>query len=486
MNTATTIKNRARDRRFRLAAGWWLACALSAAPLAHAGVDITSDVSVGVVKTDNVTLAVTDKQSATVYELIPSVTIAQQSSRVSSNAALRVEGYRYSESGGNEVYQILDGMVRIAPDPDNFFLDLGVGRDQSIRDPTAPVPSSNLPITANRVDRDHVSFGPVFKYPISSGVMVNGSLQRTAVRFADPDLGGFAQDYDEDVTRLSFDNYRKEHGFTWATRYTGDKTDYMRFRPYEYRQAAVELGAWAGRTLRVFASGGKESAWDMPFDPSLADTFWELGVATRADKRIDAEIAAGERSFGSSRRVKLAVDFGRGKLQFDHTEEPTTEERNAFAVAFPTVGLQDLLTDPLNPERYISKLSRLSVSFKLSRANLSAGGFHQLREDRIRFDGTVLPDETQVGTFVVASRRFGAHTELALSVLRESRDLSGSESRDFTTSSVTVSHELSTRTKLSLDYRRDEDEPRTGGTNRYTANVLSLLLTRTFKHAANK
>src|SRR6185436_15661199 len=86
-----------------------------------------------------------------------------------------------------------------------------------------------------------------------------------------------------------------------------------------------ELGAWTGPRLRVFGSGGKESAWDKPFDPSLADGFWEVGVATRGDSRITAELAAGERSFGSSHRVALGVKFAHGSLSLGHSDEPTTQ-----------------------------------------------------------------------------------------------------------------------------------------------------------------
>jgi hypothetical protein len=484
----TTPTIRARDpRRGRPAAYWWLhAFALAAVSTAHADLQFVPQVSVGVAHTDNLTLASENEEPQTVYELIPAFTLAQQSPRVTSSAVYRAEGYRYSERDANSVYHILDGNLRVAPDPDNFFIDLGASRDQTTRDPAAPISRSNLPITTNRLNRDRAYFGPAFTYPLGGDASINGSFRRTRVRYDELDTGtSFARDFDLDAATLSLDNHRKERGFTWATRYTMDKTDYDLYRPYEYRQATVELGAWAGRRVRVFGSGGKESAWDVPFDPSLADGFWEVGFATRDDARITAELAAGERSFGSSRRASVTVMFGHGSLQLEHADQPTTQRRNQYRVGQPIPATpedpQDLLTNPTSAERYLSRLSTATLSFDLRRTTLLLAAFDEARQGRIQLDGTPLPDQQQTSVTLSASRRFGAHTELVLAARTNNRELSVGDRRDFRSTSLTTNYDLGPRTRLSLEYAYTTEDSNGAGLN-YTARLVSLLITRTFNN----
>ncbi|HUQ50747.1 MAG TPA: hypothetical protein VM692_00910, partial [Gammaproteobacteria bacterium] len=296
MATTPTMLERERSHA-RLAAYWLPACTLALAPVAYADLLFEPRVAVGVIHTDNLTLdSGDDPQAETVYEVVPSFRFEQESPRVSSSANYRVEGYRYSSLDADEVYNILYGRLRVEPDPDNFFLDLGASRDQAIRDLTAPIATSNLPISTNRMDRDEAYFGPSFTYPIGDNVTAGGQFRRTRVRYDEPETGfAFARDFDVDTTEFSLDNYQKELGFTWATRYSAEKTEYAFFPSYEYRQAAVEIGAWLGQRVRLFGTKGKESAWDTPFDPSLEDDFWEVGVATRDNDRFTAEVATGER-----------------------------------------------------------------------------------------------------------------------------------------------------------------------------------------------
>src|SRR6185295_17387566 len=52
---------------------------------------------------------------------------------------------------------------------------------------------------------------------------------------------------------------------------------------------------------------------------------WEVGVATRTDARITAELAAGQRSFGSSYRFAVDIKFEHGSLRLEHSDTPTTQ-----------------------------------------------------------------------------------------------------------------------------------------------------------------
>jgi len=464
-----------------------------------------------VAHTDNLTLASEDKEPQTVYEVIPSFRLAQKSPRVTSTASYRAEGYHYQERGENSVYNFINGDLRVAPDPDNFFLDLGASRDRTLVDPRVPVPSSSLPITTNLVNRDEAYFGPAFTYPLGTNVTADGGFRRTLIRYNEQDAGTpFAHDYDFDEAAFALDNYRKQRGLTWATRYASQKTEYTSFPSYEYRQASVELGAWAGPQMRVFGSGGKESAWDKPFDPSLADSFWEVGVATRTDARITAELAAGQRSFGSSRRVEVGIKFEHGSLRLQHSDAPTTQRPQSEQPVGPYIGSSgvgqpgisappssstgnggttaevppDLLTNLSVAERYLLRLSTMTLAFDLPRTELSLVAFDEQREQRIRLDGTPLPDESQTGVSLSALRRFGARTSLVLGVTNNHVESAVSAAQDWQLRSLTVNYDIGPRTRMSLEYAyTSQDSNLVGAGFDYSANVVTLLVTRTFNHS---
>ena len=191
---------------------------LGAASVANADLQFGGQVAAGLARTDNLTLARSDKESQTIYQLVPSFTLAQQSTRVTSSASYRVEGYRYSERQDSSVYDTLDGRLSVALDPNNFFLELGATRGQTAVSPEDPIPTSNILLSRNRADRDETFFGPTFQYPVGSSATVRGTYRRAHVQYGqvDPAFASLVRSFDTDIFTTSVDNYRKLRGFTWA------------------------------------------------------------------------------------------------------------------------------------------------------------------------------------------------------------------------------------------------------------------------------
>jgi uncharacterized protein (PEP-CTERM system associated) len=292
-----------------------LACAFGPL-LARAEVEIDPRISAAVSRTDNVTLATAGKASETVFELTPSIAITQSSARLQTSLNYHLQAYYYRDRSDTEFYHGLDLSGQVALDPDRLFVGFGANRSQVIRDPSGPAVFGNLPISSNRTDRDDYYVGPNFAYPFGANATARGSVTRTWVRYADaaPSLEFYARDFESDTFQLSFDNYRKEQGLTWAARVIEQQTDYGLFNPWEFRQASLELGAWVGTGLRLFVMGGKESAWDNPFDSSLADDFWEAGISKQAGERFSAELATGNRTYGTSSRASLSMALQNGRM----------------------------------------------------------------------------------------------------------------------------------------------------------------------------
>ncbi len=147
----------------------------------------------------------------------------------------------------------------------------------------------------------------------------------------------------------------------------------------------------------------------------------------------------------------------------------------------------DLLTNLSVAERYLLRLSTMSLTFDLPRTTLSLVAFDELREERIRLDGTPLPDESQTGVSLSASRRFGARTSLVLAVTNNHTESAISAPSDWRVRSLTTNYDIGPRTRLSLEYAyTSQDSNLVGAGFDYSANVVTLLVTRTFNHSVRE
>src|SRR6478736_5956348 len=130
---AIRVPNSGRARVFSFCS---LCACVYVASSARAELEFVPAISGGIAHTDNLTLASENEEPQTVYELIPTFRLSQHSPRVTSSASYRAEGYYYQQRGENAVYHFINGDLRVAPDPDNFFLDIGATCYWTIRDPS--------------------------------------------------------------------------------------------------------------------------------------------------------------------------------------------------------------------------------------------------------------------------------------------------------------------------------------------------------------
>ncbi len=441
--------------------------------------------AVGAINTDNVTLVPADPESASVLVLNPGFTYARESENLIADVAYRMDAYHYQERNEDEIHNVLDAELSFGMVPERFFLDVGASRSQAIVDPEGTIPFDNFAISDNRVDRDDAYGGLSFQSPIGESIVANGDLRRTFVRYADrlPTVGGL-DDYESDEAGLSFDNYRKGVGISWATRYAYHNVDYSvpLADSYQYQQAYVELGYWVNPGTRLFVVGGKESPWDSPGEYGLEDTLWEAGVARQAGERFHAEFAVGDRSFGSSWRGELEYDFPRGATAFSYNETPTTSANDRFTEGglLAPEDPDDYLFRAGSAERYISKRLAWDVALEWERYDFAVALYDESRDNRTGVNGLPLADEQQSGANLSAAWRIGTRTELYLRALRAASEFASGESHDLASDAVGASYGLGRRMRLSLELeRREQVSAQTPALN-YLETLASLMLAITF------
>lgn len=460
----------------------WLGVFGAAACLPAAAAEWTPEITLGILHTDNVELSPTDPESTRVWELIPSLSVEHQSRRLVADAAVRLEAYHYADRGNTEVFKQFQSALDFALAPEHLFLQVGGSRTQTIVNPEERMPIGNLAISQNRADLDEYYAGPAFR--IGSGdVVLSGALRRTWVRYDQP-IGMVAQDdYDYDTANIGIDNYRHGRGLTWAFGYDYQKATYETLPiPYEYRQASAELGFWANEGTRVFVAGGKESPWDMPLDPGLRDSFWEAGLAVSASDRWNAELAAGERSFGRSHRASFDYSFRENRIEVIYSALPTSNAADRFARG----GLldpdepNDYLFRPGTLERFIQKRLQAQLNFDLRRFDIEVTAFDEVREERAQVDGTPLPEESQKGADVAFTWNFGRRLNMSLRGSDVERVLAFTGESSLKLAAFETTYELGSRTRLAVAYEKWTEKSVTLGVLNYRATVVTAAVTRTF------
>lgn len=463
----------------------WSGFLLMAIASAAMGGELEPQLSVGLIRTDNVTLLPVNPEAATVLLVSPGFTYTQDTGKLVADIAYRMDAYHYQQRGVNRFYNVLDADVEFGLVPERFFLDFGGSRSQGIIDPEGTIPFDNLAISTNQVNRDDYYVGPSFQVPVGDNVLVNGNLRRTWVRYADALLAqlGRLPDYEIDEAGLSVDNYRKGVGLSWAARYVYQNADYgAPLAPFDYRQAYAELGYWVTEGTRLFVVGGLESSWATPLASGLEDSFWEAGVVREFGERFRAEVAVGDRSFGSSGRVDLEYDFGRGSTTFRYNETPTTNANDRFSRGGllereePT----DYLFRAGSAERYISKRFQWSVDLDFERYDFAFRLFDESRDARTEVNGVPLADEAQWGGDLAASWRLGPRTQLYLRAMRANREFAGGERSDLSADTVGVSYAFRSRVLVALELEQREQTSLQTAARNYRAELVSMTVSWTF------
>jgi uncharacterized protein (PEP-CTERM system associated) len=450
------------------------------------GAEFDGGIQAGVRNTDNVFLVPSpDEMDDTIYQVSPYLNLTYENQRVNASLRYQFDWYDYSDLGTSNEFHRYDASFTGDLVQDTLYLDLGASRSQSAVDPDSLIPPGSLPGFGNVGDRDTYFYSPRLEKTFGRSVTVNANYRYEDVSFDESDFED-AQDIQNNTNesaRFEIQNYKREEGLTWAARYEWNETEYDRSLPWEFQKASAELGFWTNSNMRIFASGGQESAWDDPVDRSLQDGFWEAGFAYNNGDKLDAEFAAGERSFGSSWRGRLDFAFRRGEFSLSYAETPTTTGQDQYArgnLVNPEEP-NDLLARPGSAERYISKRGQASVNFDFRRTSLVFRVFDEERTGRFREDGTPLGDESQNGVSMTFSWRLGAKTELAASAAVNSREYENSGNQDFITGGLSASYQLGSSLGLSLAYDYSEQDPDAGSTGRdYVSNIVSLYRVSSF------
>ena len=435
-------------------------------------------VDLGIIYTDNVLLADDGmEQDEIVYTIAPSFFLATDGDRLDVNFNYRPEAYFYTDhSDADTVFHVLDASLTGALVNDRLFLFLGAANYQSIVTPEGNFPTSNLPITGNRVDSRNFEIRPYWQQRIGQADL----YMDVAYREVDYDSDEI-QSNDERSGRFELSNHERQQGLAWGLDYQYRQMEFESSSPWEFQRAALDLGFWVNGTMRIFGVVGAETSFENLGESNLDEDFWEVGFQYRPNQRLNIELAAGDRSYGNSFRGDFSYEMRRGNISLTYDEGPAVTGDQAFDYEpiRDTDNLDNILDRPGVNERYIRRRGELMVGIDLSKSELTLRVFAEERDLRMTPEGMPLEDESFSGAAIRWSWNLGTKTTMGVNLDISARERTGVDDK-LRSAQVDLAYQMSQRLSLSLAVLHSIQEGQVLSTYDYTENQVRLMLRTEF------
>ena len=459
------------------------ACVLAVGGLVNTPVsaqawDYGVDAELGFIHTDNVFLAEDGMESSeNVFTIKPEFWLQSDTDRVQANLRYRPQAYFYSDnSDADEVFHTVDASLTNTLVRDRLFLYLSAVNYQSIETPEGRFPTSNLPISGNRVDSRTLAARPYWRQRVGQADL-RAEVGYYDLEYDDSQYQGSTQK----LANLNINNFERQQGLAWGLDYNFRRMEYELSTPWEFQRASLNLGFWVTATTRIFGVGGAETSYANLFDSNMDEDFWEAGIQYKPNQRMDFEFAAGERSYGSSFRGRFTYALRRGDISLRYTEGPSTRGELGFErrPIRDTDNLDGILDQPGEDDRFIRRRGEFNANIELNKSKLTLRIFSERRDLRTGADGEALADEELSGAAVRWSWDFGTKTTLGIGADVSKRDQQ-TRADDLMRARVDLSYQLSPKTSIRGEAAHSAQDGGASSTFDYDENQLRLILRTEF------
>ncbi len=394
--------------------------------------EFATTVDLSVIHTDNLTL--TSEEAAedeVLYAVVPTFRLSRDSDRLEADIRYRPEAFFFDDqSDFNEVFHVVDANVTATLARNALYFFAGAYNYQSIQTPDRNIPTTNVPITANRVDARILEARPYWDQDLGfANIYLEAAYVDTTFSEFDNSLVGFSQDNNETRGRFELQNRSNQQRFAWGLEYQNRSLEYEDTATWDYERAGLDLGLWFNNSLRVFVAGGLETGFDQFLEGGLDDDFWEVGFQYRPSQRLNVELAAGERSYGDSYRGELSYQLRRGSTALVYSEEPRTLGDLLFdnRPIVDSDNLDDFLNRPGDTDRFILKRGEWRTTLDLARTDFSFRVFYETRDNRSNAVGAPLDDEELSGAALRVAWRPGSKSTIGVNADFTNRETLGAD-----------------------------------------------------------
>ncbi len=446
----------------------------------------TATVSAGAVYTDNVNLSDTAKQGELTGTLTPSVSVHGKGGRASLDltGALEINGQggntdsvnpRLQANANAELYE------RLA------FIDLSATATQNAIDSLNVSGIDNLSNNTNRTTTYNYRISPYLKSRFKG-------IADTELRYTYNELNhseNNLSDTSSDEFSLSIASGPEFADWSWRINASDKSTDNSQGEVSQFSSANLFLGYQVNRQWQINGTVGTESNDFSSVQSSQDGSSWDVGVRWTPSARTQLEIGAGERFFGTTKRLSLTHKSKRSVLTASYTTALTdsttllsnqvvfvaTDEFGNF-IPHPVTGDPYLITldlPSIGLSTFVDERFALSYSIRGRRTTLtlSADMSDQTYQDSTR-------EVSTMGLGASLSRTLSDKVSGDVSLNWDQQEESGTGNRenDFWRLQAGINRQLGQKTNLRFNYSFTDRSSNQAGQD-YQENRLSLTLTHT-------
>jgi hypothetical protein len=304
-------------------------------------------------------------------------------------------------------------------------------------------------------------------------------------RDGDVEFDFVSRDNIQKTGRFDLNNHARQQGIAWGLDYIYAHVEYPDLDPWDYQQAAANLGYWFSEVFRLFVSGGIESSYEDIFDPSMDDNFWEAGFQYKPNQHLDVELAVGERSFGNSVRGNVSLEFRRGRTMLSYSESPSSRGQlgSDYRPLVSSDTLNGYLDRPGDTDIFVLRSGEWQTYIELAKTDISLRVFAEAHDQRISPTGEALSDEEFYGAAFRLAWRLGAKSTLGFDldrVFRKIDDEPISQESDFSRVGIDFTYRLSKRLRLIAAAMHSKENSLGLSALNYNENQLRLTLRTEF------
>ena len=445
------------------------------------GWDFETLVELGIVYTDNLFLADEGlEEDDYAYRIAPTFTFTKDSETLEADIRYRPEALFFNEtSDADDVFHSLDANMTATLARDALFVYASAANYQSIVTPAVQIPTTVVPVTANRVDSQIFEVQPYWEQNLGiADVYLEGRYVATRYDDIDSEFPDFATDNDLTGGRFTLNNFEQGEGIAWGVEYWRWRLEYDESIPWEFQQATANLGYWISSGVRIFAAGGVETPFDALFDSSMDEDLWEVGLQVAPSQRMNLEIAVGERSYGDTYRAEFSYQLRRGLTTLTYSEGPSTQGEyptDRRPISGPD-NLDQLLDRPFATDRFVRRRGEWDTEMEFAKSSLTLRVFSEVREQRTTAIGNPLEDEELRGAAFRFAWNFGDNAALGIlaDITRRESDLFDDE---LTRYSIDYTYQFTQRLGIVFLVQQSVEKGLDSTTESYTENQARVTLT---------
>lgn len=281
--------------------------------------ELEAGISTDYVWTDNVDIAVDERESDSYLSVSPFVSLNSQGRRVNAFVDYRATGYMYANNSSmNDMQHLFRGDLGVELIRDRFFTDFYVSHENEVIDADDAISFDGLTYGSNSTSKYTAQISPRYIQPITGDIGFSYSSSHGKIYY---DRG--IDDVEEHDANLSLGTASRSTFFNWSINSSFEYIKTENLNASEYRQVDLTSSyPIFNRTIFYLMYGKKRERLSSSADDSWdKGDVWDAKIAYSPSIRTKIELGGGEDLYGDTYLASIGYKTKKTSLSLIHIQQ---------------------------------------------------------------------------------------------------------------------------------------------------------------------